>query len=68
MAVDVQTCSITWKRNGAVVKAQQQFKQLQETSIKWVPYICLNSYGGVSVSVSLLEEILGSMIICLSFI
>ena len=47
MVVDVPTCSITWRRNGAVVKAQQQFKQLQDTSIKWVPYIYL--YNGDSV-------------------
>ena len=52
MAVDVATCSITWKRNGAIVEAQQQFKKLQDTSIKWVPYI----YLGGGHSVILLEE------------
>ena len=52
MVVDVPTCSITWRRNGALVKAQEQFKQLQDTSIKWVPWIYLGD-GSV---VSLLEE------------
>ena len=51
MVVDVPTCSITWRRNGAV-KAQEQFKKLQDTSIKWVPYISL----GYTASASLLEE------------
>ena len=52
MVVDVPTCSITWRRNGALVKAQEQFKQLQDTSIKWVPYIRLYNES----TVSLLEE------------
>ena len=52
MVVDVPTCSITWRRNGAV-KAQDQFKQLQDTSIKWVPWMRLRYNGS---SVSLLEE------------
>ena len=47
MVVDVPTCTVTLTRNGAAVKAQQQFKQLQDTSIKWVPYIYL--YNGDSV-------------------
>ena len=51
MVVDVPTCTVTWARNGTV-KAQQQFKQLQDTSIKWVPNIYL--YKGASVC--LLEE------------
>ena len=69
MAVDVPACTVTWTRNGAAVKAQQHFKQLQDTSIRWVPYIFLYYGGSVNnlfnylfnnrashVSVSLLEE------------
>ena len=52
MVVDVPTCTVTWTRNGAAVKAQQQFKKLQDTSIKWVPRIYLN-YGA---NIRLLEE------------
>ena len=51
MAVDVPKCNITWIRNGAV-KGQQQFKQLQDSRIQWVPYVYL--YNGRSVE--LLEE------------
>ena len=53
MAVDVPTCTVTWTRNGAAIKAQQQFKQLQDTSIKWVPCIQLGDEKDI---VSLLEE------------
>ena len=52
MVVDVPTCTVTWTRNGAAVKVQQQFKQLQDTSIKWVPWINLENKR----SFSLLEE------------
>ena len=51
MTVNVPTCTVTWTRNGEV-KAQQQFKQLQGASIKWVPYIYLYSED----SVNLLKE------------
>ena len=52
MVVDVPTCTVTWARNGVVAKAQQQFKKLQDTSIKWVPYIYLQN----GVNIRLLEE------------
>lgn len=52
MIVDVQACTVTWTHNGAGVKAQEKFKQLQDTSIRWVSYIYL-SFGA---SVRLLEE------------
>ena len=51
MVVNVPTCTVTWTRNGTV-KAQQQFKKLQDTSIKWVQWILLY-YGA---NVRLLEE------------
>ena len=51
MIVYVPTCTITWKRNGSV-KAQQQFKKLQNTKIEWLPWILLPSVS----SVDLLEE------------
>ena len=51
MVVDVPTCTVTWRHNGTVKGTQ--FKQLQDSSIKWVPWICL---GYNEDSVSLLEE------------
>ena len=52
MVVDVPTCTVTWTRNGVAVKPQQQFKQLPDTSIRWVAYMFLRNRA----SVRLLEE------------